>query len=155
MIEGRPKEEIPVGEEEAHKVLQNFVDARGIPAVFLILPDKMDMPDVMDLRDRLRDKDFEELDVVIHTGGGDIHSAYLMIALLRLHAKKLNACVPIVAKSAGTLVCIGADKIVLDEVAQLGPLDTQVDENRIGGMANEGTNFSSALDPFKSLDHLE
>jgi serine dehydrogenase proteinase len=154
MIESRSKEEIPVGQGVPEEE-QNFVDARGRPAVFLILPGKIDMPDVIALRNRLRDRYFEELDVVIHTGGGDIHSAYLIIALLRLHAKKLNACVPIVAKSAGTLVCIGADKIVLDEVAQLGPLDTQIDENKMGGMVGGGDNFTSALDPFKSLDHLE
>jgi hypothetical protein len=155
MIESKSKPELSGDQWEIPEVLQNFVDTRGTPAVFLVLPGQIDMRDVMELRDRLRDKDFKELDVVIHTGGGDIHSAYLIIALLRLHAKKLNACVPIVAKSAGTLICIGADKIILDEVAQLGPLDTQIDETNIGGSVGESNNFTSALDPFKSLDHLE
>ena len=141
--------------EEAHKEMQNFVDERGRPAVFLILPELIEMSHVLRLRHCLRDKRFSELDVVVHTGGGDIHAAYLLVALLRLHAEKLTACVPLIAKSAGTLLCIGMDKIVLDEVAQLGPLDTQIDENNVSGTQTGNSNFSSALNPFKSLEHLE
>jgi hypothetical protein len=132
------------------------VNKRGRPAVYLILPSEfLDIQHAVRLRNCLRDKHFPELDVVIHTAGGDIHAAYLIVALLHLHAEKLTACVPFIAKSAGTLICIGMDEIILDEVAQLGPLDTQVNDHSSSGAQSDATGFDSALNPFKTLEHLE
>jgi hypothetical protein len=59
--------------------------------------------------------------------------------------------VPYYAKSAATLLCISADTIVLDELSQLGPLDTQIEETKTGG---EKT-YASALNPFKALEQLQ
>ena len=87
---------------------------------------------------------------MIHSGGGDIHVAYQMVELMRMHTKRLFACVPLYAKSAATLICLGADEIVMEKLAQLGPLDTQVFEEK-GGKAD----FTSALNPFKALEQLQ
>lgn len=91
------------------------------------------MAQVLRLRDVLGSTMFEELDLVINSGGGSIHAAYQIIELLRLHTKRLNACVPFYAKSAATLLCVGSDTIIIDELAQLGPLDTQIYEERKAG----------------------
>jgi hypothetical protein len=106
---------------------------------------------VYHLRKVLHQKSYENLDLIIHSGGGDIHAAYMTIELLRQHCKKLNACVPLYAKSAATLLCLGCDTIVLDELAELGPLDTQILEERKAGK----TEFTSALNPFKTLEQLQ
>jgi hypothetical protein len=156
MGEDTAREELTVVPEEIPKELRDFVNERGRPAVFVLLPaELLEIGHAVRLRGCLRDKYFPELDVVVHTGGGDIHAAYLIVALLHLHAKKLTACVPLIAKSAGTLICIGMNKIVLDEVAQLGPLDTQVNERSGSGAQPDAGGFSSALNPFKALEHLE
>lgn len=131
--------------------LQGFVDARGRSAVFLFLSDPIDLPHVIRLRQILEARAFDELDLVVNSGGGSIHAAYQILELLRLHTKKLNACVPFYAKSAATLLCVGADEIILDELAQLGPLDTQIYEERKGGKGE----FTSALNPFKTLEQLQ
>ena len=128
-----------------------FTNARGRPAVFLFLPESLDLRNVVQLREVLGAQEFEELDLVINSGGGDIHAAYQMIELLRLHTKRLYACIPFYAKSAATLLCIGADAIFVDELAQLGPLDTQIYEEKKGGRAE----FTSALNPFKTLEQLQ
>lgn len=128
-----------------------FTNARGRPAVFLFLPEALDIRNVVQLREVLGAQEFEELDLVINSGGGDIHAAYQMIELLRLHTKRLYACIPFYAKSAATLLCIGADAIFVDELAQLGPLDTQIYEDKKGGKAE----FTSALNPFKTLEQLQ
>lgn len=128
-----------------------FTNARGRPAVFLFLPESLDLRHVVQLREVLGTQEFEELDLVINSGGGDIHAAYQMIELLRLHTKRLYACIPFYAKSAATLLCIGADAIFVDELAQLGPLDTQIYEEKKGGRAE----FTSALNPFKTLEQLQ
>ena len=136
------------------RAFQAFVDARGRPAVFFFV-DRFNRPisthSVLTLHDQLRDREFEELDLVIHSGGGSVHAAYQAMTMLRLHAKKIDACVPFWAKSAATLLCIGADKIVLGEHAELGPLDVQIWEEKQPGKGE----YHSALDPFKALEQMQ
>lgn len=98
----------------------------------------------------LEAKSFPVLDVLLHSGGGDINSAYQIAELLRNHSKKLNVLVPIYAKSAATLLTLAADEIVMGELAELGPLDTQILERQKGGRK-----YNSALNPFKSLEQLQ
>ena len=88
---------------------------------------------------------------MIDSHGGNIHAAYQVIELLRLHAERIHACVPFYAKSAATLLCLGAEEIVVDDLAQLGPLDTQIYEEKKGGKGE----FTSALNPFKTLEQLQ
>ncbi len=132
--------------------LQRFVDARGRAAAFFFTGGEYPLfrNHVISLHDAIRGRKFEELDLVIHSGGGIAHSAYQVIELLRIHTKQLNACVPFWAKSAATLLCMGADRIVVGEHAELGPLDVQMYEER---QAGKGA-FTSALNPFKSLEQL-
>lgn len=128
-----------------------FVEARGIPAVFLVLREPLEKEHVFQLRNMLQAKQFEQLDLVIHSVGGDIHAAYQAIEILRMHTRVLNACVPLYAKSAATLLCLGCDTIFLDEMAELGPLDAQIVEQKKGGEIA----FTSALNPFKTLEQLQ
>lgn len=137
--------------EKGKNELQEFVNARELPAVFLFLTESIGLEHVLRLRTCLGSRNFEELDLVINSYGGSIHAAYQIVELLRLHTKRLNACVPFLAKSAATLLCVGADTIVIDELAQLGPLDTQIYEEKKSGKGE----FSSALNPFKTLEQLQ
>jgi alpha-acetolactate decarboxylase len=127
--------------------LQAFVDVRRRPGLFLLIPtEELLWNHALAIRSALRNRQFAELDLVIHSSGGYGDVAYLIIQMLRLHTQKLNACVPLWAKSAATLLCIGADRIVLDELAQLGPLDPQT-------YIGEGE-LSSSLNAFKNLEEL-
>ena len=130
--------------------VQAFVDVRGKPAMFLYLGEALSSMHVVAMQFKLGGRSFEELDLVIHSSGGDIDSAYQIAELLRLHAKKINACVPYYAKSAATLLCISSDEIIMDELAQLGPLDAQVRAGKKGG-----GQYVSALNPFKALEQLQ
>ena len=131
--------------------LDAFTNARGKPSVFLFLAESLTVRHVLQLRSVLGDHTFEELDLVIDSYGGNIHAAYQVIELLRLHARRVHACVPFYAKSAATLLCLGAEEIVVDDLAQLGPLDTQIYEEKKGGKGE----FTSALNPFKTLEQLQ
>ncbi len=129
----------------------DFVNLRGRPAVFLFVQESLDLVHAVRVRNELKDQQFQELDLVINSVGGSIHAAYQIVELLRMHTKQLIACVPFYAKSAATLLCVAADAIILDELAQLGPLDTQVLEERKAGKGN----YVSALNPFKTLEQLQ
>lgn len=145
------KRQKPMQQKQLPEELQAFADLRQRAAVFFMLPQEpIDLEHVLRLQDAIDDKRFDELDFVIHSGGGNVDASFQIIQLLRSRTKRLNACVPIYAKSAATLLCIAADSIVLDELAQLGPLDTQVEELKKGGQRE----FTSALNPFKALEQL-
>lgn len=130
--------------------LSDFAQVRARPAVFVILQEAIELRHLLILRNEIDDRRFEELDLVIHSVGGDIHVAYQMVQLIRQHTRRMNACVPLYAKSAATLWCLAADRIVMDESAELGPLDVQIYEQRSGG-----GRYTSALNPFKALEQLQ
>jgi hypothetical protein len=67
--------------------------------------------------------DVEHLELVLHTGGGDVEIPWRMVALIREFAKRFSVIVPHRAASAGTLLAMGADEIVMTRYAVLGPID--------------------------------
>lgn len=72
-----------------------------------------------------------DLDMMLHSGGGDIDAAEKLISLVRtcVGTGRLRIIVPDFAKSAGTLMALGADQVVMSESSELGPIDPQVDIN--------------------------
>ena len=66
--------------------------------------------------------------VVIYSPGGDARVAYRLASLLRKHCGGFTAVVPHLAKSAATLFALGADKIVMGRLAEMGPLDVQIED---------------------------
>lgn len=68
------------------------------------------------------------LDLLLHTGGGDIDAAEKLISMLRTKVRnsELRVIVPDYAKSAGTLMALGADTIIMSDSSELGPIDPQV-----------------------------
>lgn len=138
--------------QDAYPELQAFTDKRDRPSLFLFSSEALCLQHAWEIRSLLNDKSLPELDLVIQSGGGSIHVAYIIVKLLRSHVKKLNACVPLFARSAATLLCIGADEIFLDEMAQLGPLDPQYDRRANDSVEKRRT---SPLDLFQSLEALK
>jgi hypothetical protein len=57
--------------------------------------------------------------------------------------------VPLQAKSAATLMCLGADAIYMGELAELGPIDVQIHDP-----LEKGSKSISPLDEFKSAEFL-
>lgn len=64
--------------------------------------------------------------LILATYGGDPDSAFRITRFLKEAYKKFTLFVFGYCKSAGTLVAIGADEIVMSDFAELGPLDVQV-----------------------------
>ena len=80
----------------------------------------------------------EKIALLLDSRGGQAKSAYEIAKLLRRHCGGFVALVPRMAKSAATLLALGADAIWLGEYGELGPLDVQVidpdREERISGL---------------------
>lgn len=87
--------------------------------------------------------------LVLTTGGGDAHAAYIMARYLRRSYEKVTICVFGYCKSAGTLLALGAHELVIGERGELGPLDVQVSTK------DEIVPSASGLEIFESLEVLK
>jgi hypothetical protein len=68
----------------------------------------------------------KKLSLILHTNGGDTAAAWRLVNLLHTFCDELEVIVPAKALSAGTLISLGADKIVMTKQAALGPIDPSV-----------------------------
>src|SRR3954470_9243171 len=64
--------------------------------------------------------------MILHTPGGLVLAASQIAKALSDHDGKVTAVVPHYAMSGGTLIALGADEIVIDDHAALGPIDPQL-----------------------------
>lgn len=67
-----------------------------------------------------------ELSLVLSTTGGIVTRARQLALLLREYAERLTILVPYRAWSAGTLLCLAADELLLAPLAELGPIDAHI-----------------------------
>ena len=85
--------------------------------------------DVLPFHDLLRNLDKDtDIDVLLHTIGGDIDATEKLVNMIRdrVGTASFRIVVPDYAKSAGTLMVLGADRVVMSDSSELGPIDPQV-----------------------------
>lgn len=68
----------------------------------------------------------EKISLYLYTRGGDTAAAWNIINLLRQYCDTLQVVIPHKAHSAGTLISIGANSIIMTKQATLGPIDPSV-----------------------------
>lgn len=87
------------------------------------------------------------VDIWLESPGGGAHAAFKLMVYLRSRFRIVNVVIPDYAKSAATLLTLGADAIFMAPCAELGPLDMQ--------QSREGeTRSRSALDTANSVENL-
>jgi len=93
----------------------------------------------------------ENVDLLLHTGGGDVDAAEKLTALVQaaVGSAEFRVIVPDFAKSAGTLMTLGADALILSDSSELGTIDPQVwsDDGRGNDMCHSVLSY---LDAFKA-----
>jgi hypothetical protein len=62
----------------------------------------------------------------LYTTGGDTMVPWRLVNLIREYCDQFTVLVPYKAHSAGTLVCLGADEMVMTKMAELSPIDPSV-----------------------------
>jgi Serine dehydrogenase proteinase len=66
-----------------------------------------------------------DIHLLLATPGGDGETAVRMVRAAQARCRKLTVIVPDVAKSAGTLIALGAHSILMAPASDLGPIDPQ------------------------------
>lgn len=65
----------------------------------------------------------KRISLILHTNGGETSAAWRLINVLQTFCDELEVLIPLKAYSAGTLMSLGAHKIVMTKQASLGPID--------------------------------
>ena len=91
------------------------------------------------------------IDLLLHTGGGDVDAAEKLMALVQatVAGGELRVIIPDFAKSAGTLMVLGADTLIMSDSSELGTIDPQIwaDDGRGNVICHSVLSY---LDAFKT-----
>lgn len=92
---------------------------------FAQLDQQINHTDPDDLSEILSGVAGDSADLFIQTPGGDVDATEKLIGILRQRLKSWRVIVPSWAKSAGTVVALSAETILLGVNSELGPIDPQ------------------------------
>ncbi len=118
---------------ERKESLRAWEKARSSTALLFVTGDRPGLetqihPEVLDLFAQHLDEigTPQTISLFLHTRGGSTLAAWSLVNLLRQFSKRLEIIVPSKAHSAGTLMCLGADSIMMTRQATLGPIDPSI-----------------------------
>lgn len=80
-----------------------------------------------------------KISLILDTNGGQTSAAWRLINLIRSFCEELEVMIPTKAMSAGTLMSLGADNIVMTKQAALGPIDPSLDNHALAPTTNLAT----------------
>jgi len=116
---------------------------------FVVLVDAISREIVTTFEEVIFDADSsEDLHLLLDTPGGDGETAVRLVRSAQARCRELTVIVPNEAKSAGTLLVMGAHHIVLGPTSDLGPVDPQLHDPR-------GAGIYSAKDLIAALEAAE
>ncbi len=67
----------------------------------------------------------QNLELMIHSSGGLSENAKKIVRMCRQYCHNFTVIAPDAAKSAATILALGADKIIMSDSSELGPIDPQ------------------------------
>lgn len=91
-----------------------------------IAPTHINSLDLMPINDQLSILDGDRLDLILETPGGFGDAAEDIVKLIRNKFQEVNIIVPGTAKSAGTIIAMAGDDILMEPMSALGPIDAQI-----------------------------
>ena len=68
----------------------------------------------------------QSIGLFLYSRGGDTNVPWRLVSLVREYCKELLVLVPFRAHSAATLICLGADRIIMGKMGELSAIDPSV-----------------------------
>lgn len=65
----------------------------------------------------------QKISLILHTNGGHTSTAWRIVNLVQSFCDELEVIIPLKAMSSGTLISLGADKLIMTKQAALGSID--------------------------------
>ena len=119
---------------ERKKQLRRISELRGGRDLFVIGGDlnnesnlaSISYGDLLPINDQLANLNGTKLDLILETPGGSGEVAEDIVHSLRDKYDEIAVIVPGWAKSAGTIMAMAADEILMEPASALGPIDAQI-----------------------------
>ena len=89
-----------------------------------------------------------KISLYLYTRGGDTAAAWNIINLIKMYCDELEVIIPHKAHSAGTLISIGANRIIMTKQATLGPIDPSIN-TPLNPVVNNGPNYPVSVEAVK------
>lgn len=100
-----------------------FLQKQDVPASFVSITHE----DLNGLMAVIKGMEFEKgLTLILHTPGGVTNATESLVDYLHAKFPSIEVIVPTFAMSAGTMISMAADRIVMGHHSQLGPIDPQI-----------------------------
>ncbi|MGQ9581865.1 MAG: SDH family Clp fold serine proteinase [Armatimonadota bacterium] len=65
----------------------------------------------------------QKIDLFLYSRGGDVSVPWRIVTMIREFCEEFCVLIPYKAHSAATMICLGADRIVMGKKAELSPID--------------------------------
>jgi len=75
--------------------------------------------------------DRKKIELFLYSRGGDVSVPWRVVSVIREFCDQFNVLIPYRCHSAATMICLGADAIVMGKKAELSPIDPTL--NRVTG----------------------
>jgi hypothetical protein len=89
-------------------------------------PVAIDNSDLLPITDQVSNLNGDSIDVLLETGGGSGETAEDIVRLLHGKYESVSFIIPGMAKSAGTIMAMAGDEILMEPSSSLGPIDAQI-----------------------------
>lgn len=96
--------------------------------------------------ERISERKYRNTLLILVTLGGDANAGYRIARIFQSTSREFTVFLPSYCKSAGTLVALGAHRLIMSPFAELGPLDVQLIKMDELGERRSGLTTRSALD---------
>lgn len=106
-------------EQDRDTKIVAYVTSDRAGAETQISPDCMDI--FVDVLDAIGPT--HRISLLLHTNGGNTAAAWRLVNLIKTFCDEFEVLIPYKAMSAGTLISLGAHKIIMSKQATLGPID--------------------------------
>lgn len=136
-------------QKKRQKLIQEIEELRGSRVITYITSNRenvsseIEESDVIKFREHL-DKvctTCKKLDLFIFSYGGELETAWELVNLLREYNVEFSVLIPYHARSAATLISLGAHEVVMGKMGSLGPIDPTI---RIAGGELSGMQLSAS-----------
>ncbi len=119
--------------EKIKKIYKKIETLQNSKMIAYVTSDRKNMEmqigaDVVDIFGRHLDKigKSKKISLILYTLGGNTMAAWNIVNLIREYCEEFEIIVPRKARSAGTILCLGTNKIILTHQSTLGPIDPSI-----------------------------
>ncbi|MDO8511890.1 MAG: hypothetical protein Q7S57_01345 [bacterium] len=116
---------------ERNQILQKIEAKRGSKVITYVTSDRqgpvnarvaMDIIPIMSEQLRKIGKT-AKIDLFLYTAGGDTMVPWRLVSMIREYCDVYSVIIPYKAHSAGTMIALGADEIVMSDLSEISPID--------------------------------